>query len=316
MEKKVIQLKDLNLLSQSNAIRHQKHCADLWHVQSSIDISDTINATYELIEKSIPLMGLEFKNMNLDLNIILGQPDKELLSYTLISDKELLGEMSFYLSKSLTKKQSEYLENILSLLYFPIQNALKYHSAVKASITDSLTGCGNRLRFDVIYNQLVQGCQRYGDDISVLLIDLDHFKQVNDKYGHMVGDLVLKHVGQNLMNTIRGVDKVFRYGGEEFAVLLPSTHIFGAVCIAERLVDEIHALKVQINKRQKIQPSASIGVTSFRSRDTAESLLKRADKHLYKAKDNGRNQAYYGKLPTVQEEISRGALSHLELVKN
>jgi diguanylate cyclase (GGDEF)-like protein len=156
--------------------------------------------------------------------------------------------------------------------------------------TDSLTGIANRRRFDQTLNIECARFTRGHAPFSLLMIDLDYFKAVNDRYGHAAGDEVLQNVARILLVTLRSTDLVARYGGEEFAVLLTETRIDGAMVIAERIraAVEERALDVEGNE---ITLTLSIGVTSHRGDESeaAEGLLKRADEALYRAKAGGRN---------------------------
>lgn len=158
---------------------------------------------------------------------------------------------------------------------------------------DPLTGLSNRKAFDnhlkILQSQAVGGDMEF----TLLLIDIDHFKQFNDKYGHLVGDEVLKIVAREMMSAVKGRDIVARYGGEEFAVLLPSTPLGGALSVAEGLRKNIasHALTRKDKKETYGSLSVSIGVAQFHPEvDTAESLIHRADEALYRSKKGGRNR--------------------------
>jgi len=156
---------------------------------------------------------------------------------------------------------------------------------------DVLTGLANRRRFEERAKEECLRAQRYHHPLSILLADLDHFKSINDTYGHAFGDLVLKDVGQILLRHCRTSDLCARHGGEEFAILLPETELAEAYKVAERLCAAVRSLVFK-------QPSGSIHVTvSFgaagmdhEQRQTLEELLEQADQALYAAKRNGRDR--------------------------
>lgn len=158
------------------------------------------------------------------------------------------------------------------------------------SETDALTGVANRRRFDQTLKIECSRFRRGHAPFSLLMIDLDFFKDVNDRYGHAAGDEVLRQVAQILLGTLRATDVVARYGGEEFAVLLTETRLEGAMAIAERIriAVEEHVLAVE---GTQIILTLSVGVSSHcgEESETAEGLLKRADDALYRAKASGRN---------------------------
>jgi two-component system cell cycle response regulator len=163
------------------------------------------------------------------------------------------------------------------------------------SITDPLTGIYNRGYINERLPQEIRRSNRYGRDLSLVLCDIDHFKKVNDTYGHLVGDAVLKEFVHCLTAIIRQqVDWAGRYGGEEFLVVLPETDQTGAMIVAERLRESVQNCKTQIDGCT-IPITASFGVTGFSPQGREEilkpeALLQQADILLYEAKDAGRNQ--------------------------
>ncbi|MCE9667799.1 GGDEF domain-containing protein [Myxococcus stipitatus] len=160
----------------------------------------------------------------------------------------------------------------------------------RLSSTDGLTGVHNHRHFQERLRDEFRRAQRYDDPLSLILLDLDHFKQVNDRYGHTAGDGVLREVAAALQRGVRETDLVARYGGEEFAVLLPRTHLTGALTVAERVRRELALLEVGPDGRLKV--TASLGVSSFPHRTvlSPEQLLLTADEALYRAKADGRDR--------------------------
>ncbi len=156
--------------------------------------------------------------------------------------------------------------------------------------TDSLTGAFTRRFLDGLLETELARCQRYGNPLSVIAIDLDHFKTVNDTHGHAAGDVWLQAIVALLKQTLRRVDAVARVGGEEFLVVLPETPAEGATVTAGRLRAAIAALRVPFGQAE-LTGTASLGVTShIGSQDSVTTLLQRADAALYAAKHEGRNR--------------------------
>jgi len=151
---------------------------------------------------------------------------------------------------------------------------------------DSLTGLFNRRAFDELLAREVASCRRYGGTLSLVTVDLDHFKRVNDTYGHDVGDNVLRELADILRKVSRPSDLPCRWGGEEFSWLLPKTDVDGARQAAERLRKEVESHSFAAIGSQ----TASMGVAEFRMDKNGEALCRRADLALYKAKEFGRNQ--------------------------
>lgn len=160
----------------------------------------------------------------------------------------------------------------------------------QVSTTDALTQLPNRLKLDEQFLQAIKQSKRYQTPLSIILIDLDHFKDVNDFYGHQIGDDVLQELSELLKNNIRETDLVGRWGGEEFLIICPNLDSEHSEKLAEKLrqLIENHQFKTVGHK------TASFGTSEFRQRDTEETMLERADKALYQAKGNGRNQIAKG----------------------
>lgn len=165
------------------------------------------------------------------------------------------------------------------------------------SITDPLTGLFNRRYLDRRIVEEFQRAMRFEQPFSIFLLDIDHFKNLNDTYGHQVGDMALKKLGHLITESVREVDVAIRYGGEEIMVILPNTRIENAFELAERLRKQIEeTIMVAANSRKEqpaIHLTVSIGVSEYQFSDgwdNAQKVLQRADKALYQAKDQGRNR--------------------------
>ncbi len=160
--------------------------------------------------------------------------------------------------------------------------------------TDSLTGVLNRRALYEQGEREVMRARRYDIPLSVLMLDIDHFKRINDTWGHLVGDRVLRQMAQVMKATLRETDLVGRIGGEEFVAILPETTLEGATDTSERVRKAIEAQPIATDEGP-VAYTASIGVTEFRESDPSlEEALKRADEALYKAKSSGRNRVIRG----------------------
>ncbi len=159
----------------------------------------------------------------------------------------------------------------------------------QAIMIDALTGAYNRHYLHKELSTLLLAAQKNKTPMSLIMLDIDHFKQVNDKHGHMAGDEVLKSSAQLLKSKLRSSDALIRYGGEEFLVLLPDTRLGNAEETAERMRELLETTKLAHGKQQ-IQVTASFGIVEFDPDcDDIDSLLKRVDQALYAAKNAGRN---------------------------
>ncbi|WP_069186996.1 PAS-domain containing protein [Candidatus Terasakiella magnetica] len=161
----------------------------------------------------------------------------------------------------------------------------------KLANTDPLTEINNRRHFTTLFEREIKRCQRNGNPLSLLLLDLDHFKNINDRFGHSVGDKALKAFSHSCRKLLRDIDVMGRLGGEEFSIFLPETSREGAFVLAERIRKAVEQIEFS-DHGEKIELTVSIGVAMFDSvmEDRIEDILQRADKALHRAKREGRNK--------------------------
>jgi len=191
-------------------------------------------------------------------------------------------------------KQSEarngrLLEQIGALEKESEQLKLKLSEDRRKLMFDALTGARSRLSYEELLEQEMYRWRRYKEVFSFAILDIDHFKQINDNFGHNAGDKALKVVAQMMGRNIRKTDFLFRIGGEEFVLLLPKTNLPGSQPLVEKLRQSIGRMDFHF-KQQKVEITLSAGLTTVAEGDTAESIYERADKALYQAKHGGRNQ--------------------------
>jgi len=152
--------------------------------------------------------------------------------------------------------------------------------------TDRLTGLNNRLKTEDDVNEEVERAKRYNRGLSIILLDVDDFKKVNDEYGHHIGDVVLGEFASVVQDAIRKVDAVGRWGGEEFLVILPETNLKEAEAVAEHIRRKVEDYTFTVARHK----TSSFGVSEYIQGDNSQSLINRADKALYKSKELGKNQ--------------------------
>lgn len=162
---------------------------------------------------------------------------------------------------------------------------------------DFLTGLANRRYFMSLGEDELLRAQRYDKPLTLLMLDIDHFKHINDAYGHRVGDQVLQAFGKILLKTLRTIDVIGRVGGEEFAVLLPETPLSEAVDVAHRLKDAVAQSKVALENGVVLQITVSIGAAAKRNGETLDTIMDLADAALYQAKQTGRNKVCFAEDP-------------------
>lgn len=202
---------------------------------------------------------------------------------------------------------SEYQAKILSMTATPlaiaIRNAEMYKQVEDLAVKDPLTNVLNRRAFSGILEREFRRANRYNIPLALMVIDLDHFKKVNDTYGHLVGDCVLREIAAEFKASLRDVDVLIRYGGEEFVVILPGTNLQEGLIVARRIKNRVE--KTCFNQDKiPIQMTVSIGVAHYPSPqiDTPEAIFNQADQALYAAKKNGRNQIMVVKSPTTSTQ--------------
>ena len=163
----------------------------------------------------------------------------------------------------------------------------------KKAMHDALTGLPNREAYQQRLEQEVQRLQRYGNKLSLMVCDVDLFKRINDNYGHLAGDKVLKIIAKSLQVNLRDSDFIARFGGEEFVALMPETSLEEAKLVAEKLRMKVENSPFNF-KKEPVQITVSFGISEFKPGDSSNAVFERADKALYKAKENGRNQVQLG----------------------
>jgi diguanylate cyclase (GGDEF)-like protein len=239
-------------------------------------------ATGELRDVSVPVF-----NKKIDLSEV-----KSLLVIPLLSADEPIGTLTLFANaeKRFGKDVREMLSVIANQVATSLQNGFLYRKMETMATTDGLTGLTNHRTFQQKFADLLDRADRHGYRVAMLLCDVDHFKKVNDNYGHPVGDEVLRRVAKVLQDVPRKIDVPARYGGEEFAVLLDNVSAEQARAVAERIRIEVSKIVVETEKGP-LQVTESIGVALFPDdgRDRAV-LIERADLALYHAKHTGRNR--------------------------
>lgn len=258
-------------------------------LQTSLEPQRILGLFFREVQRLVPLDALAYQHKPSDLRLEFGQRGHHTLSYNLSHDGEHLGEVVFRRNQRFAESEQSDLESILSTLLYPLRNALLYRAATQSALRDPLTGTGNRIAMDQTLVREIDMARRHLHPLSLLMLDIDHFKHINDNHGHGVGDEVLKAVAESIKKQLRNVDMVFRFGGEEFLILLSNTSREAAAMIGERLR---YGAQVQdyFAESARIELTVSLGCATLLPGESAESLLRRADSALYVAKREGRNR--------------------------
>lgn len=283
-----------NLAVVSNKTYEATRATNLQHydissaLQTTLDFHEMITIFCEKIQLMIPHDGMVYCNPQFNLEFKKGMNTRHSCSYKLTIEDLSLGELRLMRHQRFSNEELKLLEALLCCLIYPLRNATMYQQALQMAQTDPLTKTKNRTAFNEAIVREFKLANRNCKHLSLIFADIDHFKAINDKHGHECGDIALASVANLIKDSIRGSDMVFRYGGEEFVVLLSETSLDDAEDIAERirLVIDNHTLAYGM---QTLNMSVSLGVSSLRGNDSIESFIKRADHAMYLAKANGRN---------------------------
>jgi diguanylate cyclase (GGDEF)-like protein len=169
-----------------------------------------------------------------------------------------------------------------------IGNVKMFEKIQHQAATDGMTGLANyRTFYDILEKELLR-VRRYGGKIALIMVDIDNLKKINDAYGHRVGDVVIKRVSKRIKECIRQIDTAARYGGDEFAIILPNTNLSKARLVAERMVNAVARSQI-VWKNEQIIPSISIGLGEYGPDTNPEDMTSRSDQALYIAKQSGKN---------------------------
>ncbi|MCK4864234.1 MAG: GGDEF domain-containing protein [Gammaproteobacteria bacterium] len=258
-------------------------------LQTSLEIDSVLNFFLQSAQQIVNFDAAHFSFEEQKLNLKYGKTQRHRCSYRLRLAGEFLGELVFTRRRRFAEQEMEHLENLMGQLIYPLRNAIWYQRALQTAKIDNLTGAHNRAALDETLEREIELAHRHQTALSIIMFDLDHFKQINDNYGHMIGDDVLRECVKCCEQALRGTDMLFRFGGEEFTIVLPGVNANGASLAAERIRGVIE--KHVFNSRQGSVPvTISVGTASVTLQDTAEIIIERADKGLYLAKNAGRNR--------------------------
>jgi diguanylate cyclase (GGDEF)-like protein len=263
------------------------------NLQTTLEVATLIELFAQVMDNQALYDSLDYRSPNATTEVHFGQDEqRNKLSYNLKVLDSDLGLISVSRKKRYDKEEIAQVENFLAALLYPLRNALLYQAAIESAFLDSLTGVKNRTAFDSNFSRELELNRRKNSGLSLIVMDIDFFKRINDQYGHAVGDLVLRQVAKAIEESIRSSDALYRYGGEEFVVVLNGTDQSGARLLADRIRENIESLRIDALK--DLQVTLSLGVSMMNDGDTTASLFKRADEALYVAKNQGRNQVVMG----------------------
>jgi len=258
-------------------------------LQSSLDVPRILEIFHGEILPVVPHDSLGYRHPEEGLEVAIGRRDRHSCSYQIILADRPEGEVTFTRKNRFTQAETQQLETLLCALAYPLHNAVLYKRAIEAAFKDPVTGIGNRAAMDSALHREVELSHRHHTDLSLIILDIDKFKGINDTYGHLAGDILLRGLARCLQANVRGSDMAFRYGGEEFVLVLSNTGLAGAQLLAERVRAAVERQEFRLENRP-VKITVSLGVALLRREDDMQSFLDRADRMLYQAKALGRNR--------------------------
>jgi len=255
--------------------------------------NETIDSLYPLLKDDVLFFETKEESSSQELLQLMQKTDVFGFSGKAISVKDHNIYILFFLNKiELKDEWKNALKEVVSLFDYAVRSIINKEEKEaltkqlkELSVTDALTGAYNRHKLISVLEDEEKRVQRYGGYFTLIMFDIDHFKVLNDTYGHSFGDHVLVHIARIVKQTIRSSDMLFRYGGEEFIVFLPNTNLEAAVITAEKIRQVI--TEYEFGHEHNV--SASFGVTQYDRQSTIKDVLKKVDQLLYSAKDSGRN---------------------------
>jgi diguanylate cyclase (GGDEF)-like protein len=286
----------LSLVENKDEIQSRHDSSRLLHLtnqlQSSLEVEDVLSRFSDQIKEYLPHHGLRYQrsggNHEFSFDFSIGKSARHRLKYELSINNEKFGMLEISRKSKFNEREIVDAEQLVRTLLYPLRNAVLYQMAVSAAHKDALTSVGNRAAFDEALSRQVEIAHRHDRTLGMIVIDIDHFKKINDTYGHAAGDCLLQTLAKTASSTIRLSDQIFRYGGEEFVILLPESSLAGVKRLADRIRRNVEAVEWMCNG-QPITMTASFGIAILKDDETESGFFVRADKALYQAKADGRN---------------------------
>lgn len=271
-----------NALKNNTNVYGNNHASLLEQLQTTLDLGKLLDIIAMEAARYINFCGLYFKTQTVSKTLRGSRKAKNERQFELKLNDEFIGTLSYGVDSPISSIHSKDLQRIHQTILYPLKNALQYHQAIQLAMHDGLTGLGNRRYFDEQLKRAMHNANRHHTQVGLVLGDLNKFKAINDNYGHSIGDEVLKQFGNILRSCIRDSDSTFRFGGDEFAIIVEHASD-DALDIIQSRID--NALKTNV-LLTKYQVGCSLGTTFMNRADNEQSLFERADKALYRQKMN------------------------------
>ncbi len=259
------------------------------YLHMRLDVDVVVRRFAQVIVGQFPHDGFRYRHPEHAIEIDQGRQSRHECSYRLTLHKEYLGEIFFRRGKRFQERELAHLESLLGHLLFPLRNALLYLKALQAAQSDPLTGLYNRAGLERMLPREMAATARATEHLALFVLDLDHFKQINDQLGHSIGDEVLQRMADCLRIATRESDLLFRCGGEEFVVLMHLRDAALGYELGQRMLDMIRNCRNVQSLVPAFTITASIGWAIARPDESPRELFDRADRAMYVAKSAGRD---------------------------
>jgi len=251
-------------------------------LQTTLDLKGLLNIFAMEAAKFVDFSGLYFKQGKLTSQVRGSKPAKNERLFELKINKQYLGTLTYAVNTAISLTNYKILTELHQLLIHPINNAIRYENAISMAMHDSLTSLGNRRYFDQQVKRAMHHANRQGSQVGLIVCDLDKFKTINDTYGHQIGDDVLIQFANALRVCVRDSDSLFRFGGDEFAILIEDASKKSLNMIEKRIDQALSENPLLA----KYHIACSLGCTFMTRGDNEQSLFERADAVLYRNKMN------------------------------
>jgi len=256
---------------------------------SALEIDDLLQRFFKHLHSLNMCQAVHYRHEELDLTAEFGIPGRCQMNYRLMIPGTSMGELTLSRRRRFSDEGQRALEQAIGLLIHPLHNVIRFQQMRLSALRDPLTRLQNRMAMGDYLDQEIALLVRYREAFSLIMLDVDNFKQINDVHGHSAGDQVLRMLALRLKETCRNSDAIFRIGGDEFVIAMPRASRDNARCTAERLCTAVSSAPF-IHQDTSIKVGVSLGLASYQPGESISQLMERADAALYQAKAKGRNR--------------------------
>ena len=259
-------------------------------LQTTLNINEIFHTFFQTIEEDLRIRCVEYEFPLLGIHIKLGDVTTNSYSYILEVEDHTWGKIVAYREEEFSQSEKTRFEVYISAVVFPLRNAIRHESAVSQAANDSHLSLPN---WGHMENQLTREAKlamRQQQSLCLLLIDIDRFSKLKETHGSLFGDIIIKHVYETTQETLRDTDILYRFGNDQFSLILGNIELFEAFQIADRARIAVSESQISDENGKNVRVTISVGVAGLKSDDNVDSIYERAYKALMLAKKSGRNQ--------------------------